>query len=326
VDISEILENVDIVDYISKFVELELRNNEYWGLSPFTSEKTPSFSVNREKSVWWDFSSGSGGNVIDFIVRLNKCSVKDAFNILEKYLGIDISNAPVTRLAATSVAKKFQQCNRHKKESVKEILPETYMCRFQDNPEKLQIWRDEGISNESMQKFMVRYDNFSDRIVFPIRNLTGDIINVSGRTLDPNYKEKGLRKYTYFKGLGCLDTIYGLYENFQDIKDKREIILFEGAKSVMKADSWGITNTGAILTSHLNPYQMKILISLDVDIVFALDSDIDIRQDANINKLKPYSRIYWVYNKNDLLEPKESPVDKGEDIFRFLYNEKRRLR
>ena len=80
---------------------------------------------------------------------------------------------------------------------------------------------------------------------------------------------------------GELKTIYGLAENMEDIKKKGEIILFEGCKSVLLADTYGVHNTGAILTSHLNPNQMKLLVSLGCRVVFALDKDVCIRDVHN---------------------------------------------
>ena len=94
------------------------------------------------------------------------------------------------------------------------------------------------------------YDSFSDRLVYPIRNPDGKIVNIGGRTLDPHWKEKGLRKYTYFMSWGELKTIYGLAENRDAILQKGEIILFEGCKSVLLADTYGIHNTGAILVKR----------------------------------------------------------------------------
>ena len=89
--------------------------------------------------------------------------------------------------------------------------------------------------------------------MMPIRDEAGNVIAFGGRTLEPEWKEKGLRKYTYFAGWGEMDVIYGLYENLKYILEKREIIIFEGCKSVLLSHSWGIKNTGALLTSHLNP-------------------------------------------------------------------------
>lgn len=60
-EISELLESVDILDYISQFAEFEEKNGEWWCLSPLRDEKTPSFSVRRETQQFYDFSSGKGG-------------------------------------------------------------------------------------------------------------------------------------------------------------------------------------------------------------------------------------------------------------------------
>ena len=328
-EVSEIIECVDILAYISQFCDLEERHDgEYWGLSPLKEENTPSFSVNTEKQRFYDFSSGKGGNVLDFICQYNQCDFRKGLKILKDYAKIDDNtNLPqVKRLQATSVAKKFRERKKTVKESKATVLPSDYMDRYDWNEEKLRAWEREGISLETMKKFQVRYDPFSDRIVFPIKTASGDIINVCGRTLDPDFKKKNLRKYTYFKPLGILDTIYGLSDNMEAILAQREIILFEGAKSVMLADGWDIHHTGAILTSHLNPYQFRILIKLGVKIVFALDADVDIREDANIMRLLPYANVEWVRDRRGVLGEKDAPVDKGREVFRTLYQERRRLR
>ena len=93
----------------------------------------------------------------------------------------------------------------------------------------------------------------------------------------------------------------------------------------MIADSWGVHNTGAILTSHLNPYQFNLLIQLGVHVVFALDAEVNIEEDANIMKLRPYVQLEWVRNRRSLLKDKDSPVDRGFEIFQTLYAERRRL-
>ena len=175
-----------------------------------------------------------------------------------------------------------------------------------------------------MQKFQVMYDSFSNRLVYPIRNLQGKIVNVGGRTLDVDWKEKKLRKYSYFQGWGGgMDVVYGLYENLECVKSLDRIIIFEGCKSVLIADTFGIHNTGALLTSHLSPYQMKILASLGCKVTFALDKEIDIRQDKNIQKLKQYVNVDYLWDKDNLLGEKDSPVDKGKEVFNKLYEHRR---
>lgn len=328
-EVSEILECVDILAYISQYCELEERSDgEYWGLSPLKDENTPSFSVNTEKQRFYDFSSGQGGNVLDFIMKYHQCDFHKGLKLLKEFAKIEVDGAegPCRRLLATKIAKRYAAPQRQEKEQSISVMSSDYMARFQWNEEKLAVWESEGISKESMRKFQVMYDPFSDRIVYPIRNPSGEIINVSGRTLDPDYKAKGLRKYTYFRSIGQMPAVVGLYENMQEIRAKNEIILFEGIKSVLQADTWGIRNTGAILTSHLNPQQFKILIRLGVRIVFALDAEVDIRKDANIMKLRPYANVEWVINRRGLLDDKDAPVDKGLEVFQTLYDERRRLR
>lgn len=87
----------------------------------------------------------------------------------------------------------------------------------------------------------------------------------------------------------------------------------------MLADEWGIRNSCAILTSHLNSQQLIFLIKLGVRVVFALDEDVDIKEDVNIQKLKRYVRIEWVRNLDNLLSSKMAPVDAGFEVWKELY-------
>lgn len=322
-DLLEIMSMVDIVEYIKNFCDLEERGGEWWGLSPFKEEKTPSFSVNEEKQRFYDFSTGFGGNIIDFIKRYYDCDFYDALTKLKEYAGVSDKDCSINipkRLTSTKIAKKFRKTGEKSKESKVKPLENNYMQQYEDRDDKLKVWRDEGISDDSMKKFSVKYDSFANRIVFPIRSYTGEIINVCGRTLDDQFKEKGLRKYTYYKPWGYLDTLYGYFENKEEIENKKEIIIFEGAKSVMIADDWGIRNTCAILTSHLNPHQMMFLIKLGCRVVFALDEEVNIFEDVNIQRLKRYVSVEWVKNIDGLLSSKMAPIDAGKDTWNILYN------
>lgn len=326
-ELEDLIESIDIVEYISQFVELEEKNGEFWGLSPFKDENTPSFSIRRETNSFYDFSSGIGGNVFTFVKHYMGCSAKEAIEILSKYAGYDgITAIPRQKLAATLICKRFKPQISRKKASSITVYPENCMERYEKRDEKLAVWESEGISRASLDRFQVYYDSFSDRLVYPIRNFEGKIVNIGGRTLDPEWKEKGLRKYTYFSGWGEMNVIYGLFENLEDILKQREIIIFEGCKSVLIADTWGIKNCGALLTSHLNPQQLKLLAKLGVRVVFALDKEVRIRDDHNIGKLKRYVNVDYLWDARDLLDDKDSPVDKGEEVFRKLYGQRLKYR
>jgi len=332
-DLEDLIQSVDILDYCSQFTEFTQKGREFWALSPLKEENTASFAVDPEKQCFKDFSSGEGGGVLQFIEAYYGCSTYTAVEKLKEYIqkqGIKVQNSD--RLDLTRICRKYGRRKQTDDLLPKpKILSERAMDKYAWSEDKLSMWHDEEISYDVMKKFGVRYDPFTDRIVYPIRNIKGEIINIGARTLDPNYKEKGLRKYSYVQGWGGgMNVIYGLYENMDAIKEKKYLILFEGAKSVLKAASWGVNNTGAILTSHLNPYQVKILLSVcvlnNVAVVFALDNDINIADDKNIRKLLNYMKVYYIKDYHGLLGEKDSPVDKGFDVFKQLCREKIRLR
>lgn len=319
-ELSDLIDSVDILEYISQYTEFEEKGGEYWCLSLLKDENTPSFSVRRETNTFYDFSSGKGGNVLNFIRYYNRCSFNEAVEILKKYVGCDGEIKPTKRLAAVEVAKRYKGRKKQAKVSKTKVLPDDYMLRYERNPEKLAVWEAEGISEASLKRFQVAYDSFSDRLVYPIRNVNGEIVNVGARTLDPNWKQKRLRKYSYiYSWDGGMNTVFGLAENRDEILRKKEVILFEGAKSVMIADSWGIRNCGALLTSHLSQFQLKILAKLGVRVVFALDKEVVIRDDPNIARLKRYITCEYLWDRDNLLDEKDSPVDKGVETFMKLY-------
>lgn len=330
-EVSEIIDLIDMVDYVSQYIDLEQRGDEYWGLSPWTDERTPSFSVRPETKVFCDFSSGKSGNLVEFVIQYHSVDVRQAINMLKQYAHIteDEDGNVVHRLVSTKIAKRYGVKDRTQNRSMASALPDDYMTRFEFDKAMLKTWYDEGISWEVMNRFQVRYDRFDNRIVYPIRNMDGKIISVCGRTCDPDYKAKKIRKYTYQSKIGSLDTLYGFSDNLESIIDKGEMIVFEGAKSVMKAYDWGFDNAVALLTSHLSVQQFKYMIRFcnpnSIRIVFALDAEVNILADSNIQQLKKYTRVEWAKNRNNILEEKDSPVDKGVDNWKLLYSLREKL-
>lgn len=327
-EVSDIIDKVDMVEYIGRYTDLEKKNGEFWGLSPFTQERTPSFSVDPEKGFWYDFSTSEGkrgGNILDFIMKHDKVSLKRAVDILKEYAHIvETEDGELgTRLSATSVAKRYRVREARRNECTAKFLPDDYMKRFRFDLLKLSIWEEEDIPMDIMRDWDIRYDDLDNRIVYPVRDFDGHIFCVSGRTLDPDYKEHGVRKYTYTSSIGALPAIYGLYENRETIIANKEIILVEGCKSVLKLAGWGIRTGAALLTSHLSQPQFDYLVRLasfnGVRVVFALDSDVNIEKDERIRRLQSYASVSWVKNRDNILQEKEAPVDRGKEAFLSLY-------
>lgn len=332
-ELDEAIRQINIAEYISQYVDLEQRGEEFWGISPFTypPECTPSFSVRPATGQFYDFSSSIGGNLFTFVCKYHKVTPQKAAKMILEYAGFDTDGQMVCdmtpRLQATMVCRRFRKQKMQEKQMRPTIFVDDYMSRYEIADDKLQVWRDEGISDEALRFFDVRYDSFSNRLVYPIRDLSGRIVNIGGRTLDPDFKAKNLRKYTYFSGWGGrMAVIYGLFENLDEVKRRNEVILFEGAKSVMIARGFGYKNCASILTSHLNPEQFKILAKLGARCVFALDKEIDVTADKQVEKLRRYVAVEYLYDFKNLLGAKDAPVDKGKETFSELYANRRRYR
>lgn len=326
------MESVPLAEYVGQYVDggFEERNGELWCTSLFNpDERTPSFSIRPERNVFYDFSSGKSGNLIDFIMEYNKVSLPEAFRIAAEYGGLQDNGGTPKRLSASRIIKRYRRRTKKTQGESHRVLKSDCMERYEFNIAKLAMWNDEGISWETLEFFDVKYDLFSDRIVHPIKDLKGNIISICGRTCDPDYKEKRLPKYIYFTSLGDLETLFGFSDNRKAILESKQIILFEGAKSVMKARDFGYKNCAAILTSHINDFQRRFLIKLacnyGVHIVFACDKDVNVREDKNILRLKSFAIVQTIKDSEGLLGPKDSPVDRGKEIFEKLLKERRNV-
>jgi len=95
----EEVKNTDIVDYLSRlgFKPAKVSRNDYWYLSPFREETTPSFKVNRNMNRWYDFGEGKGGNLVDFGILYHKCSVSDLLKKMSKSFSFQQQNTGVEK-------------------------------------------------------------------------------------------------------------------------------------------------------------------------------------------------------------------------------------
>ena len=113
------------------------------------------------------------------------------------------------------------------------------------------------------------------------------------------------------------------------IAERREMIIFESIKSVMKAELFGTPNVVSAETSTLNMFQIKLALSMHCDVVIAFDNDVSRAESAKfLSTLRKYTNVYWIDDKERLLgtyKDKMSPVDKGKEIWDYLYKRKVRI-
>lgn len=317
--VSELVKSCSISEYISQYVDLKEKNGELWGLSPFKNEKTPSFSINEKKGVFYDYSSGKGGNIINFIMCYHNCGFKKAVQILKDFFKIE-SDISFSESETFSSMRKFKPHKSEIKIPERKILPSDYMDRF--SKRRIELWENEGILPEIIEKYNVRYDANADAIVFPIYDNDGNFVNVKGRRISPEAKILGLPKYFHYFKPVTADYFFGLFDKQSDVLEKGEIILVEGEKSVMKLEGWGVNNAVAIGTSTVNDRQIKILIKYGVNVVFALDKDKNPCYNKDVQMIKKFCNVYVVLDRWNLLGEKDAPVDKGKEVWEELYSKK----
>lgn len=182
-------------------------------------------------------------------------------------------------------------------------------------------WLREGITERARKRFGISYSYRHKRVVIPLRWwATGQLLGFNQRTTVENYEEFNIKKYyitpTYPKAL----NIYGLYENYDSIVSEKVVTVFEGEKSTLKRSSLMDDTCVSLQGKSMSEEQARVLIGLDSEIVIALDKDVDINEVRHIcEKFYRIRPVSYIYDRWDLLDKKDSPTDKGDKIYRFLF-------
>lgn len=208
--------------------------------------------------------------------------------------------------------------------SQNEMLPDSILNQFVMYP--YYPYMKQGLEYETQIEFQVGFDVQSERVIYPIHNQFGDIISIKGRTVDPQYKEKGIYKFLYLYNFNKMIELYNWHRAIDHIYEKKEVIIFEGEKSCWFAAQYGFLNCVAISGDDLSDHQVKIIkeLGIEIKIIIALDKDKtvdDFKKQGN--KFGQSRRVYALWDAHNLLskELKHSPVDMGAETFLKLYGD-----
>jgi len=327
--LQQINENVNLLDYVSQFLELEEKGGDYWAHCPKHIDKTPSLSFTPENNSFYCFSCGRSGYIIGYLMKYEDLPFEEAVEKAAKLADFDLST--VCHSDTISFLKRIKLFNSKKRKQFEHpILDEKYYSKYKKEP--IDEWLAEGISREMIDLFDIRIDRRANRIVYPVRDANGNLINVKGRTRFENYEELKIPKYINYEKVGVVDYFQSLDITAPYIKQQGEVVIFESIKSVMKAFGWGYKNCVSAEKHTLTDEQVDILVKLGVDIVFAYDNDVDyygeekVRQ--NINKLKSITNVYLIKDKDKLLgekSKKRAPVDLTQEVWEELYANKKKV-
>ena len=330
---SEILEqindNADLIGYVENIYDLEERNGLLWAHCPLHVDNTASLCFYPNNNSFYCFSCGRGGRMISYLMHYEHLPFEDAVDKAARLAQIDMSKMCQSKAVIFLRNAKKMLTKRERMKYQHEILPQKAYCKYKK--EKIQAWQDEGITQEVMDLFGVRMDETSNRIVYPVYDISGNLINIKGRTLYKDYKALNLQKYINYYPVGVMDYFQGLNITLDSVQKSGEIIIFESVKSVMKAYGWGYKNCASAEKHTLTDEQIELLIRLRVNVVLAYDSDIsysspDVK--ANVDRLKRMTNVFLIEDYCGLLggkEAKNAPVDCGEEIWETLYENKRKV-
>ena len=341
-----------------KLLNLKKEVKEFVGLSPFKTEKTPSFTVNDEKEFYHCFSTSEHGNIFDFVMKTQNLRFGEAVKMLSNLAGMQpytFSKQDEERenkwKLYKSICKNFSEFYKNelfkneKSIKAKNYLKERglsgvevknfnlgFVTEDLDYYEILkkdfdeEIIKDTGLFyfDEKKKKYISRFRN---RIIFPINNISGNIIGFGGRIIDDN---KNLAKYInspetpFFKkgsNLYNLDKARKLSNKLEDV------YLVEGYMDVIGLSKNGIENTVANLGTALTSKQIQILNQFYNHIIICFDGDQSgykaaLRAAENIiDELKPDKKISFLLLENNL-DPDNYVNKFGKDKFLEISNQK----
>ncbi len=296
-DIERTREATDIVELLSQYLPLKRAGKNFVALCPFHSEKKPSFNVSPDRQIYHCFGCGAGGNVYTFFMEMEKVAFPEAVRMLAKKAGIRLKEeetAPGPRDAlygANEFASNFYHDNLVKKESGKrgreylkkrgygENAVETFRlgyapsswdalkCAARTVPEDVLVKAGLLVVSEKGGT----YDRFRDRLIFPIRSVSGRVVGFGGRSVGD-----GTPKYLnspetdiYKKG----SILYGLWESKQEIRSSGRAVIVEGYTDLVSLWSFGVATGVASSGTALTEEQVKLLARYSREVVILFDAD-----------------------------------------------------
>ncbi len=309
--IQELLNRVDVVDVVGRYVQLKKGGANLMGLCPFHGEKSPSFSVSPTKQFYHCFGCGANGNAIGFLMEHAGMSFIEAVKDLAQQAGLQVPEddaSPQDRERAALQRQKQVTLN-----DVLEKAAHAYMKQLKASPRAVAYLKGRGLSGEIAKTFglgyapegwrslasvfpdysdvllvesgMVivhedekgqdgeakRYDRFRDRIMFPIRNVKGEYIGFGGRVLD-----KGEPKYLNSPETPVFSKgreLYGLFEARTAIRVAGYALVTEGYMDVVALAQLGFANAVATLGTACTADHVQKLFRFTDSVVFSFDGD-----------------------------------------------------
>ena len=297
--LEEIKQRVKVSDVVGAAVQLKRRGKEFVGLSPFSTEKTPSFTINDEKGFYHCFSSGEHGNIFDFLVKVEKLNFGDAVRKLAAKAGMPAFKFTKENIEVENKRKKYDE--------ILTIALQNYQKNFFENQFVKKYALDRGLTEEILSIFKIGYsgeyglnvslfsnfnqkeliesgvffhdeknnkliDRFKNRLIFPIFDYNNKVIGFGGRALGQNYLAKYINSpETEFFKKGF--NLYNLNNAKSENKQSGIIFVVEGYMDAISLYQSGFKNVVATLGTAMTESHLNLVWRYFNDPVVCFDGD-----------------------------------------------------
>lgn len=344
--LDELYARADIVSVVSGYLSLKKDGRRYWGLCPFHNEKTPSFSVNADLNLYYCFGCKAGGNVVQFIMEMERVSFQEAVKILAEKVHMAVPEMQEDpdyerrrrereRLLAANREAAFFYHDKLWKPEGKQVLDYLHSRGLDDGTIKkfglgastdqwddlLQHLTEKGYSKReivlaglAVEKGDHQYDMFRHRAMFPIIDQQGHVLGFGGRAMGdakPKYMNTSdTPVFNKRKGVYAINLV-------KKIRDLKRILLVEGYMDVVAVTQAGIQGAVATLGTSLTNEQARLLKRYAPQVWIAYDGD-----EAGQHAIERAISIFEtegvpvkVLSFPDKLDPDEMIRQRGVDAF-----------
>ena len=295
--IQDLLNRLDIVDVIERYVPLKKAGGNFVACCPFHNEKSPSFTVSQSKQFYHCFGCGVHGTAISFVMEHLGLSFVEAIEELAQSVGMEVPHERASENFHKVAPDLYE---------VMQVATRYYRDQLKLSSRAIDYLKGRGLSGEIAAKFAIgyapdgwqnlsaafpdyqsatlaetglvisgegdkRYDRFRDRVMFPIINVRNQVIGFGGRVLD-----KGEPKYLNSPETPLFEKgheLYGLFQAQKAIRAGQRVLVVEGYMDVVALAQHGVDYAVATLGTATTPYHIQKLLRLADQIVFCFDGD-----------------------------------------------------
>ncbi|MBT3865084.1 DNA primase [Candidatus Peregrinibacteria bacterium] len=351
--VSEIKARLSIEDVVASYVSLKKVGRYYKALSPFQTEKTPSFVVSPEKQIAYCFSTHRGGDMFKFIQEMEGVDFSEAVRILAEKAGIEAPSKGAFKKGQNSTDREAL-LEAHEKATL--FFENNLQSGSADAKKVLEYLNKRGVTDELIKEFRIGYapdrsmdllkyllkegfkkelllksgmltvkdtagkdviDKFRGRLIIPILDHMGRVIGFGGRALGKDQQPKYLNSPDtplYLKR----NVLYGLSHSKQAIREKKEVLFVEGYFDVIMLHKVGIKNVVASSGTALSPEQVGLIKRYATSVVSCFDTD---RAGVDATKrayavLQPFDMVMKTLHMTEgMKDPADFVVDRGDKAF-----------